>query len=336
MSRKTLLGRARGFTLVELLVVIAIIGILIGLLLPAVQAAREAARRMQCSNNLKQLSLACHLHNDAHGFLPSGGWGFGWTGDPDRGFGESQPGAWTFSILPYLEQQALFSLGAGGSDTTKAKAVEEVLAYSLTMVTCPSRRTAKLYPINPVAINRNPFNNNPGFGSARPTGPARVSKSCYAMNSGNEWPGYFPGPTTLAGAKTYNMWPSLNQSVGVSWWRSEIAVAHIRDGTTHTLLLGEKSLNPSLYEDWDAGGDASSMYEGHDLEANRYGGTSHPLTPDIPGVSATHRFGGPHIGTCLFALCDGSVRGINYDIDPVTFGYLANRKDGQVIDQTNW
>lgn len=73
MSRKTF--RLGGFTLVELLVVIAIIGILIGLLLPAVQAAREAARRMQCTNNLKQLCLAIQNYNDAHGKLP--GFGFG-------------------------------------------------------------------------------------------------------------------------------------------------------------------------------------------------------------------------------------------------------------------
>src|SRR3977135_3561541 len=78
--------RSGGFTLVELLVVIAIIGILVALLLPAIQAAREGARRAQCKSNLKQLALGCLNHHDTQKHFPTGGWGYQWVGDPDRGF----------------------------------------------------------------------------------------------------------------------------------------------------------------------------------------------------------------------------------------------------------
>ena len=99
-----------GFTLVELLVVITIIGILIALLLPAVQAAREAARRLQCSNNLKQLGLGVLEHEESQGVFPSGGFGSKWVGDSDRGLGVRQPGSWMFSILPFIELDNLFQI----------------------------------------------------------------------------------------------------------------------------------------------------------------------------------------------------------------------------------
>src|SRR5262245_19100740 len=105
--------RRAGFTLVELLVVIAIIGVLVALLLPAVQAARESARRMQCTNNLKQIGLGFHNHTDTNGHLPTGGWGWGWVGDADLGAGRGQTGSWTFNILPYIEQKAIYDLSGG-------------------------------------------------------------------------------------------------------------------------------------------------------------------------------------------------------------------------------
>lgn len=100
--------RQRGFTLVELLVVIAIIGILVGLLLPAVQAAREAARRMQCSNNLKQLSLAALNYESAFKKFPALGHSGQGNAAPGMGAGAGWPYAWTISILPFIEQNSLY------------------------------------------------------------------------------------------------------------------------------------------------------------------------------------------------------------------------------------
>ena len=96
----------RGFTLIELLVVIAIIAVLIGLLLPAVQQAREAARRTQCKNNLKQLSLALHNYHDAFGVFPYGYYGY-WSsnGCPQR----NRFGNWRVMVLPYIDQTNMYN-----------------------------------------------------------------------------------------------------------------------------------------------------------------------------------------------------------------------------------
>ena len=144
------LSSKRGFTLVELLVVITIIGILISLLLPAVQAAREAARRAQCNNNLKQLALACLNHESALKHLPTGGWSAAFLGNPDRGAGINQPGGWQYNILPYLEQQAIYSLTAGKAVASPALAAAGATLAStpVSAFYCPSRRQAKSYPIH--------------------------------------------------------------------------------------------------------------------------------------------------------------------------------------------
>ena len=75
--------------------------------------AREAGRRSTCINNLHQIGLAFQLHHDSQKVLPTGGYGSLWEGDPDRGFGQNQPGGWVFNILPYIEQDSVRRLGAG-------------------------------------------------------------------------------------------------------------------------------------------------------------------------------------------------------------------------------
>ncbi len=130
---------SRGFTLVELLVVIAIIGVLVGLLLPAVQAAREAARRMQCTNNLKQIGLALHMHHDTHNKFPAG-YIQQVSGGPAPPFVGYHDSTWVYFLFPFLEQQALYDLvdSSANFGSAPSAALQQVFSTTLPAMLCPS------------------------------------------------------------------------------------------------------------------------------------------------------------------------------------------------------
>lgn len=326
---------AMGFTLVELLVVITIIGILIGLLLPAVQSAREAARRLQCSNHLKQLGLACLQHEAAHGHFPSNGWGYQWTGDPDRGFGWKQPGGWIYNILPFIEQQALYDLQLGKTGTARSDAGGQLISTPLATMNCPTRRRAVLYPVNSGTHYRTPLIGGP-TGDMRATSTAMVARSDYACNGGVSWvksPAGDPGPSNYSEVTSASYWAtSVANFTGVIGVGSEVPMGAIRDGASNTYLVGEKVLMPGCYATGGCGGDNENMYMGSNQDTERF--SSYTPQQDRLQADLNLQWGSAHAGGFNMAFCDGSVRSISYSIDATAHKWLGHRADGQVVDQS--
>jgi prepilin-type N-terminal cleavage/methylation domain-containing protein len=345
-------GRS-GFTLVELLVVIAIIGILMAMILPAVQAAREAARKLSCSNNLRQIGVAFQNHLDRFGYLPTGGWGHQWVGDADQGTDRNQPGGWVYNILPFMAEDQLHDLGARVDEATKRAAHTYRNESPLTMFLCPSRRAASTYPYLDMD---DPYNSN-----TTATAGMKAAKTDYAANGGSfrTFPVFLDnagqpvesrgGPPTIDDRNT-PPWVGgfryvAEHANGIVFAGSMVTAAEVLDGMSNTYMVAEKYLSPDQYETGESLGDRGSMYSGDSedlcrwahysnfvLDANAY---AQPIR-DRPGLDYRGSFGGPHVGVWNCVFCDGSVRGMSYEISSVIHTRLCDRRDRKPIDEASF
>lgn len=307
------------FTIIELLVCIAVIGILMALLLPAVQMARESARRVQCQNNLKQLSLAVIQHEDTFNVYPSNGWGYQWMGDPDRGSGIKQPGGWIYQILPFIERADMHNIGAGLPDPLKRLELAELSSMTLSAVRCPTRPAPAACPRDPVIVWRNAEL------------ASHFSRTDYVANAGDRLlrtP--VEGPQSLAeGDDPSYAWPDSTAASGIVFQRSEIRPRDITDGMSNTYLLGEKFVDPTFYTIYGDEGYDQPFAVGADWDLVRW--TEKPPLQDRNTAYDPQRFGSAHTGGFQAALCDGSVRAISYTVDGNVHRHLGNRHDAAVV-----
>ncbi len=309
----------RAFTVVELLVVIAIIGVLTALTLPAVQMAREASRKATCAAHLKQIAIAAQAHNEAFEHFPNAGGRDGQprtktsSGTPVRSL--QQDWGVFYQILPYVEQQALYT------NTNDA----EVAALKLKIYFCPTRRP-------PTTVTSGPSN---GLTATNPRGAIDYAGS---GGTGGPDPMGVMRPFSPMGASYNN---SLSHQTGAIIPRpgipglmpaqvsEKISGASIRDGLSNVLMFGERHMHrkSGSLADEDNG-----YFNGWSWDTIRFSHMDKPLN-DCAVTNESNentRFGGPHSGVTMLAMCDGSVKAVRIDsLDTLTFRQLTHRSDGK-------
>lgn len=327
---------ATGSTLIELLVVIAIIAMLVSLLLPSIQAARESARRAKCANNLRSIGVAVLTYHDANKEFPYGGWGHYWIGMPERGVGRKQPGAWIYSLLSYIEENALHDLGAGSSGVEAMAAYSQRAQTPLPLFSCPSRRPCVAWPIADLyAYAKSP----------RPYGSVTaVARTDYSINAGTAHVIGIGGPADLQQGDDPQYWltnvttPRFN---GISHLRRAASLRSVVDGASKTYLVGEKQVPVASYMDGSAAGDNASLYAGYCSDLYRFAGVIENLRVGSPpyaepisdattvtsGPTASTRFGSAHSAGFNMLYCDGSTQFINFDVDPEVHFRAGHRND---------
>lgn len=346
MNHRTLRRGQPGFTLIELLVVIAIIAILIALLVPAVQKVREAAARTQCINHLKQIGLAIHGYHDSTKFLP-----------PDRIVNDWA--TWAVLIMPHIEQDAAFrKWNLQRRYAEQVGGANDPRPFNVPAYFCPSRRGptafSNNYTFQSGAANdagaADDLTGGPGglgdyvsvAGTANNDGAMRISMPFGIVNNAN-----------VSGTGPFN---KSGPGAVVTNFSGKVKLVTITDGTSNTLLVGEKFVRPK--SQWGKNEDRS-VYDGNNQnnfrrflgrDATKFNPITYvsddppnPILGDpriqddfldpVSGlmVKPNQCFGSWHSGICNFVLADGTVRSISVNMSIEALTLLGLPSDGQPV-----
>lgn len=280
------LGRRGAFTVIELLVVIAIVGVLIAILLPAVQSARAAARRATCQNNLKQIGLAFHNHYERLRFYPTGGWD--WWAPPTYRAGVPLTGANQGAGWGFqiLPYIEAEDTWRGAGATTDTDKAVAAIGAVQNVLFCPARRSGQVISYDD---------------------PAYLG----GMNV----------PHALCDYAASNL-----EGTGMVRQYDPVRLKDVTDGSTHTLLCGEKRMNVAELGRWQED-DNEGYTAGWDEDTVRR--TDLPPDEDHSGSGdGNEQFGSSHSGVFNVVLADGSVHALALSIDPKVFQNLGGIRDG--------
>lgn len=304
-----------GFTLIELLVVIAIIAVLISLLLPAVQQAREAARRARCRSNLKQIGLALHNYHDVHMMFPPG-----WVGatlspyqqhtgmeDPAVPTSFRNGFSWATFILPMLDQDTLYASLDFSRQVNGGSGNQAVIKTFLDVYTCPSDSIPNTFLLNDGVSDVELATTNYAavFGT-------RELEECEINGA--------PGHVTAGQQCT---------SDGMFFHNSAIKIGGVTDGTSNTIMVGERTTFAEPGED-DFYGAWAGIITGTEEAAARFMGIADHVPNELvhPEDFASNHPGGAH-----FVLGDGSVHFMSENMDEGVFQSLATRTGGEIVGE---
>lgn len=333
MKRNRIKSHRRGFTLVELLVVIAIIGILIAMLLPAVQQVREAARRVQCANQLRQMTLAVLNYESAHQRFPAGEF---WQGKYSEGAAGAWVGwsrwNWTVKILPFMEGDNLYQTADLNLPAFGGSTYQDIVFETPPGFFCPSN------PHSGVKLAENELSPN-----------ELIAECDYASNVGDHFAGGSFGvgadpnvgsPPThppFANAWLHAGYPEkypVRGVIGRFGWSASIA--QIPDGTSNTLMLGECIGVYSINQNFGTQSWALTSYP-MNWNNDVYKDRSRWPTLANPQWANGVVFRSLHTGGIVnFGFCDGSVHSLNEDMSHDIYMAVSSRSGGEVASSADF